>query len=124
MDWANFGQSESLTASCIIALNRGYQHVEGSGKTRNPVLANHSLDFVVERIDTSSGSTVRCLFCVHEGREDVSVGAGSSRKRKRTDKIKYFSAMFQPHKYRNHHEGQHAASWEEYQKLSKEDKAK
>jgi len=65
-----------------------------------------------------------CLFYVHEGREVVSVGAGSSRKRKRTDKIKYFSAPFQSHKYRSHHEGQHAASWEEYQKLSKEDKAK
>ncbi len=85
---------------------------------------NHSLDFAVERIDTSSGSTTRCLFCVHEGREVVSVGAGSSRKRKRTNKIKYFSALFQPHKYRSHHEWQHAASWEEYQKLSKEDKAK
>jgi hypothetical protein len=71
---------------------------------------NHSLDFAVEWIDTSSGSTARCLFCVHEGREVVSVGAGSSRKRKRTDKIKYFSAPFQPHKYRSHHEGQHAAS--------------
>jgi len=65
---------------------------------------------------------MRCLFYVHKGREVVSVGAGSSRKR--TDKIKYFNASFQPHKYRNHHEGQHAASWEEYQKLSKEDKAK
>lgn len=85
---------------------------------------NHSLDFVVERIDTSSGSTTRYLFCVHEGCEVVFVAAGSSRKRKRIDKIKYFSAPFQPHKYRNHHEGQHAASWEEYQKLSKEDKAK
>jgi hypothetical protein len=71
---------------------------------------NHSLDFDVERIDTSSGSTARCLFCVHEGREVVSVGASSSHKRKRTDKIKYFSAPFQPHKYRSHHEGHHAAS--------------
>ncbi len=85
---------------------------------------NHSLDFAVERIDTSSGSTACCFFCVHEGREVVFVGAGSSRKRKRTDKIKYFSAPFQPHKYCSHHEGQHVASWEEYQKLSKEDKAK
>jgi len=75
---------------------------------------NHSLDFAIERIDTSSGSTTRCLFYVDEGREVVSVGAGSSRNHKRTDKIKYFSAPFQPHKYRNHHEGHHVASWEEY----------
>jgi hypothetical protein len=55
---------------------------------------NHSLDFTVERIDTSSGSTACCLFCVHKGHEVVSVGAGSSRKRKRIDKIKYFNALF------------------------------
>ncbi|CAK9880835.1 unnamed protein product [Sphagnum jensenii] len=66
---------------------------------------NHSLDFAVERIDTSFGSTARCLFYVHEGRKVVSIGAGSNRKRKCTDKIKYFSAPFQPHKYRSHHEG-------------------
>jgi hypothetical protein len=71
---------------------------------------NHSLDFAIKRIDTSFGSTARCFFYVHEGCEVVSIGAGSSRKRKRTDKIKYFSAPFQPHKYRSHHEGQHATS--------------
>jgi hypothetical protein len=58
---------------------------------------------------------------VHEGRDEVEIGQ-NGRNRKRTAQIKMFTAPFYPHKYRSHHESEHAESWALYQDLSKADK--
>jgi hypothetical protein len=58
---------------------------------------------------------------VHEGRDEVEIGQ-NGRKRKRTAQIKMFTSPFYPHKYRSHHESQHAESWAFFQDLSKADK--
>ncbi len=60
---------------------------------------------------------VRCLFCLHEGRDVIEVGV-AGRKCKECGNIKYFTKLFASFKYYSHHEGQHASSWMEYQGLS------
>jgi hypothetical protein len=65
--------------------------------------------------------TVRCKFCLHEGRDDVEVGVAGRKRKQRWD-IKYFTKPFAPFKYRSHHEGQQKSSWTEYQGLSAEQK--
>jgi hypothetical protein len=72
--------------------------------------------------DGNGDVTYRCLFCLHDGRDVVEVVAGSIRKRKSRSDIKYFQKPFLPHKYRIHHSGQHAESWELYQASSTEEK--
>jgi hypothetical protein len=58
---------------------------------------------------------------MQEGRDVVEVGV-AGRKHKQHNDIKYFTKPFAPFKYRNHHEGQHASSWMEYQGLSVDQK--
>ncbi|KAH9536239.1 hypothetical protein CY35_17G098500, partial [Sphagnum magellanicum] len=84
---------------------------------------SHTLEYVVEVVsrDAKGSATCWCLFCVHEGRNEVKISQ-NGRKRKRTAQIKMFTAPFYPHKYRNHHESQHAESWVLYQDLSKANK--
>ena len=45
-------------------------------------------------------------------------------KRKQCSDIRYFTKPFRSFKYRSHHEGQHAATWTEYQGLSFDEKKK
>jgi hypothetical protein len=71
--------------------------------------------------DGNSDVTYMCLFCLHDGRDVVEVVAGSTRKRKSRSDITYFQKPFLPHKYRSHHSGQHAESWELYQASSTEE---
>ncbi len=61
------------------------------------------------------------LFCVYEGRDIVEVGVAGRKCKQRTD-IQYFTKPFVTHKYKSHHEGQHATSWITYQALSSEEK--
>jgi hypothetical protein len=90
-----------------------------------PFQPGHALEYAVEVMsrDAKGSATCWCLFCVHEGRDEVEIGQ-NGRKRKRTAQIKMFIALFYPHKYRSHHESQHAESWALYQDLSKADKMK
>ena len=85
-----------------------------------PFQPGHALEFAVQVTsrDSKGSATVCCLFCVHEGRDDVEIGR-NGRKRQRTGKTKLFTAPFYPHKYRSHHESQHAESWAAYQELAK-----
>ncbi|KAH8969952.1 hypothetical protein BDL97_02G060000 [Sphagnum fallax] len=79
----------------------------------------HALDFTLEIISTNAHGdvTVRCLFCLYQGRDVVEVGIAGWKHKQRSD-IKYFTKPFSPFKYYSHHEGQHAASWTEYQGMS------
>ncbi|KAH9534488.1 hypothetical protein CY35_17G008300 [Sphagnum magellanicum] len=88
-----------------------------------PFQPGHTLEYAVEVVsrDAKGSATCWCLFCVHEGRDEVEIGQ-NGHKRKRTAQIKMFTALFYPHKYRRHHESQHAESWVLYQDLSKTNK--
>jgi len=88
-----------------------------------PFQPSHALEYAVEVVsrEAKGSATCWCLFCVHEGRDEVEIGQ-NGRKRKRTAQIKMLTAPFYSHKYRSHHESQHAESWALYQDLSKADK--
>lgn len=92
-------------------------------KRNTPFQPKHSLEYGLEVTNEGvDGQVVRCKFCLYEGREVVVTGPGSDRKRKSRVDIQYFYKPFTPYKYKSHHEGQHAESWEYYQTLSNEDK--
>jgi hypothetical protein len=93
-------------------------------KSNTPFQPKHKLEYALELVSTDGNGdvTYRCLFCLHDGRDVVEVVAGSTRKRKSRGDIKYFQKPFLPHKYRSHHSGQHAESWELYQASSTEEK--
>jgi hypothetical protein len=88
-----------------------------------PFQPGHTLEYAVEVVsrDAKGSTTCWCLFCVHEGRDEVEIGQ-NGRKRERTAQIKMFTTPFYPHKYRSHHESQHVESWVLYQDLSKANK--
>uniref|UniRef100_M4BW97 Uncharacterized protein n=1 Tax=Hyaloperonospora arabidopsidis (strain Emoy2) TaxID=559515 RepID=M4BW97_HYAAE len=77
--------------------------------------------FEVKSNDTKGNTICCCLFCVHEGRDEVEIGQ-NGRKCKRTRNIKMFTAPFYLHKYRSHLESQHANSWALYKKMSNAEK--
>jgi hypothetical protein len=58
-----------------------------------------------------------CIFCVHFGREEK-LGAT----RQRTKSVKFFTAPFRADNYKQHHTMQHPSQWEQYQRLSDDDK--
>ena len=93
-------------------------------KKKTPFQRHHHLEYSLEIVSTDAKGdmTVRCLFCLNEGRDTVVVHAGSSRKRKSRTDIKYFKSPFLPHQYPSHHTGQHAESWEAYKAAYTEDK--
>jgi hypothetical protein len=72
-----------------------------TSKKGTPFQKAHELDFALKIIltDAHGDVMVRCLFCLYQGR----------------DVVKYFTKSLSPFKYCSHHEGQHAASWTEYQ---------
>jgi hypothetical protein len=53
-------------------------------KVQTPFQAKHALEYGVELVKTEKGGvpTVRCLFCVFEGRDSVHVGSMTGCKRK------------------------------------------
>jgi hypothetical protein len=79
----------------------------------------HTLEFGLEVVsmDGKGDVIVRCLFYIHEGRDNVEVGDSSSRKQKATSTIKYLTKSFAPFNYRCHLK-QHAKLWATYQALS------
>jgi hypothetical protein len=87
-----------------------------TNKKGTPFQKAHALDFALEIVSTDAHGdiTVPCLFCLYHGRDVVEVSV-AGRKRKQRSDIKYFTKPFSPFKYCSHHEGQHAASWTEYQ---------
>ena len=93
-------------------------------KVQTPFQAKHALEYGVELVKTEKGGihTVRCLFCVFEGRDSVRVGSMTGRKRKSRQDIKYYMKPFSPQNCRSHNSGQHAESWAAYAELSAEDK--
>ncbi len=93
-------------------------------KAKTPWQPAHGFKYVLEVVSTVGNSdiTVRCMFCVYEGRDNVVVDCSSTRKRKSRNDIKYFLKLFLPHKYRSHHDGQHAESWALYKAATKKDK--
>ena len=67
-------------------------------KVQTPFQAKHALEYGVELVKTEKGSvhTVRCLFCVFEGRDSVHVGSMTGRKRRSRQDIKYYMKVFLP----------------------------
>ncbi|KAH8952971.1 hypothetical protein BDL97_09G113300 [Sphagnum fallax] len=111
-------------AALVNALTRRPRSARSSTMPKpTPFQPGHALEYAVEVVsrDAKGSATCWCLFCVHEGRVEVEISQ-NGRKRKRTAQIKMFTAPFYPHKYRSHHESQHAESWALYQDLSKADK--
>lgn len=94
-----------------------------SKKQATPFQKAHALEFAVEIVSTDARGdvTVRCLFCLYEGRDIAEVGV-TGRKRKYRSDIQYFMKPLSPFKYRSHHEGHHTVSWTEYQGLSVDQK--
>jgi hypothetical protein len=92
-------------------------------KSKTPFQSKNKLEYDLELVSTDGNGDVtdKCLFCLHDGRDVAEVVAGSTRKRKSRSDIKYFQKPFLPHKYRSHHSGQHAESWELYQASSTEE---
>jgi hypothetical protein len=66
----------------------------------------HALDFALEIVlmDAHGDITIRCLFCLYQGRDVVEVSV-VGRKRKQRSDIKYFTKPLSLFKYRSHHEG-------------------
>jgi hypothetical protein len=89
-------------------------------KAQTPFQATHALEFGLEVIKTEQkgDQTVRCLFCVYEGRNQVQVGLQTGRKRQSRSDIKYYVKPFAPQNYRSHLTSQHAESWAAYNALS------
>ncbi|GAB9475415.1 hypothetical protein Gpo141_00012513 [Globisporangium polare] len=75
------------------------------------------LEIVERHPTTSEVVAVRCLFCVHLGREPAPENA--VRKRRRTMQV---WTKFAPQNYRSHHDGQHAEQWTRYQARSSAEK--
>ncbi len=90
-----------------------------------PFQPKHALEYGLELVKTEAdgSQTVRCLFCVFEGRDPVEAGALTGRKRKSRVDIKYFRKPFAPLNYRSHLNSQHTASWNEYSAPNQPDKA-
>jgi len=90
-----------------------------------PFQPKHALEYGLELVKTEIGGlqTVRCLFCVYEGRDVVQVGSLTGRKRKSRNDIHYYRKPFAPQNYRSHNASQHTESWSHYSQLSQEDKA-
>jgi hypothetical protein len=93
-------------------------------KAKTPWQPVHGFEYALEVVNTAGNGdiTVRCMFCIYEGRDNVVVNGNSTRKRKSHNDIKYFLKPFLPHKYRSHHDGQHAKSWALYKVATKKDK--
>jgi hypothetical protein len=88
-------------------------------KKATPFQKAHVLDFALEIVSTDAHGdvTVRCLFYLYQGQNVVKVDVVGWKCKQRND-IKYFTKPFSLFKYHSHHEGQHAASWMEYQGMS------
>ncbi len=93
-------------------------------KAKTPWQPAHELEYALEVVSTTGNGDiiVRCMFCIYEGRDSVVVNGSSTRKRKSRNNIKYFLKPFLPHKYRIHHDGQHAELWALYKAAAKKDK--
>ena len=64
-------------------------------------------------------TSVVCLMCTNFGRDD---GDAPDRKRKRTSNDKYYTAPWRSDNFVSHLRTQHATMWEEYKKLTHEEK--
>uniref|UniRef100_M4BUH3 Uncharacterized protein n=1 Tax=Hyaloperonospora arabidopsidis (strain Emoy2) TaxID=559515 RepID=M4BUH3_HYAAE len=111
--------SPTTCGSCQTAHIR---QIVNDGKV-HAISAWSHLQFGVEvkTKDANGSAPCWCLFCVHEGRDEVEIGQ-NGRKRKRTGNIKMFTAQFFPHKYRSYLASQHAESWALYQEMFSADK--
>lgn len=59
--------------------------------------------------------SVRCQFCVHNGREEV---IGLKRQRQSTSNVKSWHQPFRVELYKKHYNTQHPIAWAEYKLLS------
>jgi hypothetical protein len=68
---------------------------------------------------TKQRTSVVCLFCKCTGRNTLNITAsGDERKRKRTERVHYYSAPFRIDNIKRHNIAQHADQWESYKILS------
>jgi len=111
-------------AAAICSLHPKIDPIAMPPKAKTPWQPAHGLKYALEVVSTAGNGdiTVRCMFCVYEGRDSVVVDGSSTRKCKSRNDIKYFLKPFLPHKYRSHHDGQHVESWALYKAAAKNDK--
>ncbi|KAH8944234.1 hypothetical protein BDL97_13G098700 [Sphagnum fallax] len=111
-------------AATICSLHPRIDPIAMPPKAKTPWQPAHGLEYVLEVVSTVGNGdiTVRCMFCIYEGRDSIVVDGNSTQKRKSCNDIKYFLKPFLPHKYISHHDGQHAKSWALYKAVAKKDK--
>ncbi len=111
-------------AAAICSLHPRIDPIAMPPKAKTPWQPAHELEYALEVVSIAGNGdiTVRCMFCVYEGRDSVVVDDNSTRKRKSRNDIKYFLKPFLPHKYRSHHDKQHAELWALYKAAAKKDK--
>ena len=82
-----------------------------------PFQSKQCLEFGLEIFsrDKYGNPTVQCNFCAFEGRDQVTVNEGGTRKRKSRDDTKYLTKTLAPLNYRSHLKGERKESWEAYQ---------
>ncbi len=111
-------------ATAIYSLHPKINLIAMPPKAKTPWQPAHRLEYALEVVNTTGNDdiTIRCMFCVYEGRNSIVVDDNLTRKRKSHNNIKYFLKPFLPHKYRSHHDGQHVESWALYKAVAKKDK--
>jgi len=89
-----------------------------------PFQMAHEIEFgvrVCARSTNGEVDSVECRSCVFFGREVGAVSA-TTRKRKATERTKYWRGPFRKELFRAHMEQQHPTHWEKYRKSSRADK--
>ncbi len=118
------GGTAECGATTICSLHPRTDLIAMPPKAKTPWQPAHRLEYALEVVNTVGNDdiTVRCMFYVYEGRDNVMVDGSSTRKHKSRNDIKYFLKPFLPHKYRSHHNRQHVESWALYKATTKKDK--
>jgi hypothetical protein len=82
------GTAECGTAA-ICSLHPIIDPIAMPPKAKTPWHPAHGLEYALEVVSTTSNDdiTVRCMFCVYEGRDSVVVNDSSTQKRKSRNDI-------------------------------------
>ena len=83
-------------------------------------MLDYGLEIASRSANNKEVDSVRCKFCIAFGKEGRTLS--STRKRKVTENIKYFTRPFRVDNYKSHLKT-HSVKWAEYQVLSTEEKA-
>ncbi|PTQ42544.1 hypothetical protein MARPO_0029s0074 [Marchantia polymorpha] len=96
--------------------------VAKSKRAQTPFILSHELKYglkiVTRHVHTRAVESVRCLFCVYHGREEI---VGQKRQRQKTVNCKTWE-VFRSDAYVKHHVQQHPTAWKLYDAADADDK--